>query len=373
LAQGGAIFSTGGSLTSHSFFLRNTAQGGRGGRGGDIGNGIGLGSTPANGTNGGVASGGGAFVVSNDIIANSTFSSNTVTGGEGGLGGGPYGTRSGHGGQSSGGAVTGGSNCVIVNCTVTMNNAIGGAGGSSGNYQYYAGNGGDALGGGLVSFGDCLAVNLTSSGNTSIRGSATTSKAGGWSFLNGTNGNSYGGSIANTGGVFQIVNSILSGGLSNNCFGTITDLGHNIFSDGTPSWTSGTSLNNTDPLLLPLADNGGPTRMMALRAGSPALNSADCASAPPTDQRGYPRPNGPGCDVGAYEGPGVPELQMMRESSSTNVLRWMAEASRAYRLEETINFAGWMPIATNTANTNGWLDFRIPANTSPRFFRLIAQ
>ncbi len=52
-----------------------------------------------------------------------------------------------------------------------------------------------------------------------------------------------------------------------------------------------------DPLLGPLADNGGPTQTMALLAGSPAIGAgADC---PATDQRGTPRTDG--CDIGAYQ------------------------------------------------------------------------
>jgi hypothetical protein len=53
-----------------------------------------------------------------------------------------------------------------------------------------------------------------------------------------------------------------------------------------------------DPLLEPLADDGGPTDTMALRAGSPAID-AGAAGCLPTDQRGVAR-QGP-CDIGAYE------------------------------------------------------------------------
>lgn len=52
-----------------------------------------------------------------------------------------------------------------------------------------------------------------------------------------------------------------------------------------------------DPLLGPLADNGGPTFTMALLAGSPAVGAgADC---PALDQRGVARSDG--CDIGAYQ------------------------------------------------------------------------
>ncbi|MBK9442208.1 MAG: hypothetical protein IPN53_13245 [Comamonadaceae bacterium] len=54
------------------------------------------------------------------------------------------------------------------------------------------------------------------------------------------------------------------------------------------------------PLLTALADNGGPTRSMVLLTGSPALSAAvaPCAA---TDQRSTTRPQGNGCDSGAFE------------------------------------------------------------------------
>ena len=51
----------------------------------------------------------------------------------------------------------------------------------------------------------------------------------------------------------------------------------------------------TDPLLGPLADNGGPTETMALLPGSPAIGAG--SNCPATDQRGEPRDSG--CDLGA--------------------------------------------------------------------------
>src|SRR5262249_12609496 len=59
-----------------------------------------------------------------------------------------------------------------------------------------------------------------------------------------------------------------------------------------------------DPLLNPLANNGGPTQTMSLQAASPARSNGNCnlgAPAAPvtTDQRGVARKNP--CDVGAYE------------------------------------------------------------------------
>ncbi|MFL5494029.1 MAG: choice-of-anchor Q domain-containing protein [Gemmatimonadales bacterium] len=56
-----------------------------------------------------------------------------------------------------------------------------------------------------------------------------------------------------------------------------------------------------DPLLGPLADNGGPTRTRALLPGSPAIDAASSDGCPGRDQRGVSRPQGPACDIGSYE------------------------------------------------------------------------
>ncbi|HBU01114.1 MAG TPA: hypothetical protein DEB20_00850 [Acidimicrobiaceae bacterium] len=70
---------------------------------------------------------------------------------------------------------------------------------------------------------------------------------------------------------------------------------------------SGNQLNVTDPMLAPLANNGGPTKTMAVLPGSPLLDAA--GSTVPTfprnqyDQRGvgFARLSGSALDVGAYE------------------------------------------------------------------------
>ena len=61
------------------------------------------------------------------------------------------------------------------------------------------------------------------------------------------------------------------------------------------------NLLGVDPLLGPLADNGGPTLTHALLAGSPALDAGPIDGCPGTDQRGVARPQGYYCDMGAYE------------------------------------------------------------------------
>jgi len=58
-----------------------------------------------------------------------------------------------------------------------------------------------------------------------------------------------------------------------------------------------------DPLLQPLADNGGPTRTLALGEGSPAIDAGNNAAALAFDQRGegFVRVSGTAADIGAFE------------------------------------------------------------------------
>jgi hypothetical protein len=62
------------------------------------------------------------------------------------------------------------------------------------------------------------------------------------------------------------------------------------------------SLINTDAMLAPLADNGGPTQTEGLYPESPALDRVPSCAPVPLDQRGVTRPVGIGCDLGAFEG-----------------------------------------------------------------------
>ena len=59
-----------------------------------------------------------------------------------------------------------------------------------------------------------------------------------------------------------------------------------------------------DPLLIALANNGGPTWTMALAAGSPAVNTGNPATCPNRDQRDCLRQGI--CDIGSYEFGGLP-------------------------------------------------------------------
>lgn len=79
----------------------------------------------------------------------------------------------------------------------------------------------------------------------------------------------------------------------------LADGGHNLQFGGTVVQSCGASIQEADPRLDGLIDNGGFTSTMALLPGSPAIDAA--SGCPATDQRGYARPAGVACDIGAFE------------------------------------------------------------------------
>lgn len=92
---------------------------------------------------------------------------------------------------------------------------------------------------------------------------------------------------------------------------TVTSGGFNIFGNTAGCTIAGATANDlvgVDPLLGPLAPNGGPTLTRMIAPGSPALdaaNPAGCTGAGNVplviDQRGAPRPVGAACDIGSIE------------------------------------------------------------------------
>jgi len=105
--------------------------------------------------------------------------------------------------------------------------------------------------------------------------------------------------------------SVVAGGPPDaNCLvGTTTSHGYNFSDDDSCDFTAPTDRQNAgDPVLGPLADNGGPTQTLLPQAGSPLLDwipveacQADGAAGITADQRGVTRPQGDGCDVGSVE------------------------------------------------------------------------
>ena len=119
-----------------------------------------------------------------------------------------------------------------------------------------------------------------------------------------------GGGIYNQGNAqFQIGSTVLNAGSSGeNIFngGQATSLGYNLSSDDGAGILIGTGDQiNTDPMLGPLQDNGGPTFTHALLPGSPAIDAGDPSFAPPPffDQRGpgFDRVSGSRIDIGSFE------------------------------------------------------------------------
>ena len=145
--------------------------------------------------------------------------------------------------------------------------------------------------------------NSSVSGNTAIEGGAA--------------------GVQNNNGTLILIRTLISG--NNDYFGganevegvgTIVANNYNLFGHDGDAGVLGFSLGPTDIvpseglgaiLNTTLANNGGPTQTHALVADSPAIDAspddADCAA---TDQRGVRRPQGPACDIGAFEkGPPV--------------------------------------------------------------------
>ena len=99
-------------------------------------------------------------------------------------------------------------------------------------------------------------------------------------------------------------NSSTSGGqdCSADAGATISSSGHNLESGTDCGFASITDRQNADPLLDSLGFNGGATQTHALGPGSPAIDSG-APGCPVVDQRGVSRPQGPSCDIGAFELP----------------------------------------------------------------------
>jgi hypothetical protein len=128
-----------------------------------------------------------------------------------------------------------------------------------------------------------------------------------------TTGTAVGDAALDAGASTSVGASILSapsGAPSAACTAAVTSGGYNVVADTSCGLGATGDLTSTDPLLGPLADNGGPTRTMAVYEGSPAIDLVPATEAlctlVPLDQRGVARPAGGACDAGAVEGDGGP-------------------------------------------------------------------
>jgi len=155
-------------------------------------------------------------------------------------------------------------------------------------------------------------TNVTISGNSATAGSGGGISAG--NSLNATNttitknsATNVGGGIDLTGGsTVNLKNTIVANQtMGADCSGNIlASTLNDLDSDG----SCGAATTAANALLGPLAANGGtiPPLTHTLLTGSPALDAGDvatCTNAPVNnlDQRGLPRPQGIGCDIGAVE------------------------------------------------------------------------
>ncbi|MCP4139183.1 MAG: hypothetical protein GY755_02640 [Chloroflexi bacterium] len=236
-----------------------------------------------------------------------------------------------------GGLYATGSTPAITNVTFISNTAAIGGGGafihlssvSTIKNITFSNNTAGYEGGGLhLFFSNLILENMTFSGNTSSGGTGHDSSFGhhGGGLYNGlgsspqlTNitfsGNSAeeeGGGIFNEFGNPTLNNIILWGNTApvgaemDNFFATpvITNSVIKGSNGSGGSWDTNLGTDNgsnldADPQLTPLADNGGIIQTHGLLPGSSAIDKG--ASCPATDQRGISRPQGAGCDIGAYE------------------------------------------------------------------------
>ncbi len=206
--------------------------------------------------------------------------------------------------QNGGGIFNFGTIESISSTTISSNRADGG-------------NGGGIFNAGVIGGGSSTILNTTISSNSAVFGGGIFNAGQIYGVTHVTiayNTASQGGGIRNVGGGFvDIQSSIIGNNSTNDCSnaGSISSWGYNILSDSSCSdvFTNTGDLLNTDPMLGPLQNNGGPTETHALLPGSPAIDHVDefVCPGPFADQRGVARPqDGDGdnidrCDSGAYE------------------------------------------------------------------------
>jgi hypothetical protein len=324
-AQGGGVWIGGGSGTINNTTFENTvAKGGNSGTGGN-------GANP-----GGGADGGGLYSLGVVKVTNSTFN---LAGATGGNGGNAFGTtclgahNAGDGGGARGGAIFADGGSVIINTASFANNfALGGTGGNGGQTNGglncgMHGAGGLAYGGAITNNNAAtlninhgtISLNNAKAGNTGVN-------QGGANKPPRPAAEGAGGGIRVGPANVTLENTIIAGNTAANgtgdlagaptpgpnVDGTITSNGHNLLGVATDAvgFSGAGDKVGANPALAAPADNGGPTRTMALSAGSAAIDSGVAAGST-FDQRGLPRTvndggvadaaTSDGTDIGAFE------------------------------------------------------------------------
>jgi uncharacterized repeat protein (TIGR01451 family)/CSLREA domain-containing protein len=102
-----------------------------------------------------------------------------------------------------------------------------------------------------------------------------------------------------------------------NCLGRVTNLGPNLEGGEECKF----SIQNANPMLGPLTENGGPTPTMLLNAGSPAIGAGTNLTCAKQDQRGgaRPAPGGGQCDIGAVEVNSLADVAISGQGSAATV------------------------------------------------------
>ena len=187
-----------------------------------------------------------------------------------------------------------------------------------------------------------------------------------------------------------ILNQGASGGNIQNSYGNganiaVTSLGYNLSSDsGSGLLNNATDRVNTDPLLGPLQDNGGPTFTHAPLPGSLAIDKGTNFSGSATDQRGFPRtvniagiPNaaaGDSTDIGAVEQDASLRLVNMGAIANQFGFNLVGPFTNVVVVEASTTFTNWTPLATNTLGDAAFR-FNDPATATlpKRFYRARVQ
>jgi hypothetical protein len=303
--DGGAARLAGAELT----VTRATITGNRAGPGGNAGN-AGDNSSSGFGSFGGEGGDGGGIAAE---IGSASIMASTISGNQAGPGGGAEvgnagSGRSGDGGN--GGGMHHASGALSIERSTVNGNVAGNA-----QPLETATTGVGGSGGGVAHDGGTVELtNVTFSGNEAGDGAVSGGNGGGlWSFGQATvRGATFAGNTAGVAGgtpfalpgrggaisasATTLTGTIASGNAPENCAAAPIAGAHNI---SFPELSCGGT--NADPLLGPLAANGGPTQTRALGPGSPAIDQMAAAACLATDQRGTARPQGAGCDIGAYE------------------------------------------------------------------------
>ena len=155
-------------------------------------------------------------------------------------------------------------------------------------------------------------------------------------------------------------NSIIWGSIETTTMIAILDMNNSnsVVSDSViwNGFPGGTNIITANPLLGSLGNYGGNTETISLQPGSSAISQANPAYCPATDQRGLARPQGTGCDIGAYEyqAPVISPGDTVRVSNGSN-----GELTNGSSVSPSISadgrYVAFTSLATNlvSSDTNG--------------------